>query len=277
MSVRQSPLDLQQRPTKPCMLCGAPTPLAVWRLLQICSRPQCRLTRAAQLRARRQREREQRAGLQRRLRIVAAKTRKRCAVQQRIDRPKEFQLIVLPANTAPLTPLPAARRRQFARGLWRLARRALAQSSEPPQVVPAPADVKPEAAALPVLATACAVCRGSCCQNGGTHAYLIEHTIQRYLDRHPGSTARDVVAAYWQHLPQQTYAGSCVFHTAIGCALPGEMRSDSCHAFLCESLIELHDYVSQHQSKFFLAAIEGRRALRGSFVEIRASRSVGET
>lgn len=277
MSVQQSPLDLQQRLTKPCIVCGGPAPLPVWRLLQTCSRPRCRLARAAQLRAERQREHEQRAGLQRRLRIVAAKARKRCAELTGVDRPEEFPLIVLPANSAPLTPLPAARRRQFARGLWRLARRALAESSDPPQVVPAPADVQPDAAALPVLAAGCAVCRGSCCQNGGTHAYLIEHTVQRYRDRHPNAKARDVVAAYWQHLLQQTYADSCVFHTAVGCALPGDMRSDTCHAFLCESLVELNRRVSQHQSKFFLAAVEDRNILRGTFVDIDGQGFAGES
>lgn len=277
MSVRQSPLDLQQRLTKPCMVCGAPAPLAVWRLLQICSRLQCRLARAAQLRAQRRREREQRVRLQRRLRIIAAKARRRCAVPQRIDRPEEFQLIGLPANTAPLTPLPTARRRQFARGLWQLARRALAGFSEPPQVIPAPADVRPDGAALPVLAAGCAVCRGSCCRGGGTHAYLIEDTVRRYLDRHPDSNARDVVAAYWHYLPQQTYADSCVFHTAVGCALPGEMRSDTCHAFLCESLVELHVCLSQHQSKFFLAAIEGRNVLRSTFIDIHGGGFAGES
>jgi hypothetical protein len=90
-----------------------------------------------------------------------------------------------------------------------------------------------------VLGRGCAQCRGACCPQGGTRAFLDVPTIARYLAQHPDATEAEVVAAYLAYLGTRTIAGGCVNQGARGCTLPREMRSAICNNFLCGGLREL--------------------------------------
>ena len=85
----------------------------------------------------------------------------------------------------------------------------------------------------------CAMCGGGCCTRGGEKAYLSAQTMRRFMDARPGVSGAEVVEAYMECVPAHTRAGSCINHTAHGCSLPKDMRSDVCNRFSCESLAKL--------------------------------------
>jgi hypothetical protein len=116
-----------------------------------------------------------------------------------------------------------------------------------PGDAPAGAEAAIQAAAnqeeAAVLAGACAACGGRCCRAGGDVAYLTADTVGDFVDAHPGLDGRRVAAAYLAHVPELTVPGSCVYHGAVGCGLPREMRSVVCNRFLCDGLVELRALV----------------------------------
>lgn len=148
----------------------------------------------------------------------------------------------LPYNNRSLTPLPRDRRKDFVERLTALATRAVGERADlaasgirygrrQPQLQSATPD--------PLIQTGCATCRGHCCWQGGTHAYLSEDTILDFLHDHPGACAEQVVAAYAAYLPGHSVDNSCVFHAAQGCALPRTLRSALCNRYECPELVHL--------------------------------------
>ena len=105
--------------------------------------------------------------------------------------------------------------------------------------------------------------------HGGTHAFLDETTVRRFVSEHPGAGVREVVEAYCGLLPDEAYNGSCVFHAADGCRLPRPMRSASCRKTVCGGLSELRLRIElDGDSKFFLAATGGDGVARSRFERI---------
>ena len=166
--------------------------------------------------------------------------------------------IVTPANTRKLTPLPRRRKYRFVNRLRKLIAENAHHDVDDDQTV-----VRQAADVLPILGSACANCRGSCCQRGGTAAYIDRRVVKRYLAKNPSASPRDLIEAYCQYLPAESYRGSCVYHSAIGCALPREMRSNSCNNTVCDGFAELRNrVVHDGQDKFFLAAMDALRVVR---------------
>jgi len=148
--------------------------------------------------------------------------------------PDAYPVVVTRSFTGPVTPLPRARRHAFLAHLVRVARDAFAH----PHVIDAPPGVPtPDDAAL--LGRACATCGGHCCSHGGDRAFVSADTVRRYAAEHPAVRASHVVRAYARRLRGDTHDGSCVFHRRDGCALPTEMRSDTCNRYVCGALAEL--------------------------------------
>jgi hypothetical protein len=85
----------------------------------------------------------------------------------------------------------------------------------------------------------CATCGGGCCTRGAEKAYLSAQTMRRVMDARPGITDEELLESYLGRLAGKTQAGSCINHTAHGCSLPTELRSDICNRFSCESLAKL--------------------------------------
>jgi len=71
---------------------------------------------------------------------------------------------------------------------------------------------------------------------GGGTAYLNAATIRRLIRRRPDLSPDQISAEYLDRVSQRTVAGSCINHTAAGCGLPREKRSDTCNAFYCAEL-----------------------------------------
>ena len=153
------------------------------------------------------------------------------------------EVVVVPALQLGLTPLPVKRRREFARHLIGLTR-SLAGAGDPVQPSrgavagcnqPDPAEATGKAFAV----LACSTCQGQCCRSGGNHAFIRLETLQRYRISQPALTGRELIRHYLRFVPSATYANSCLFHGAGGCALPRRMRSATCEAHFCRDMKEL--------------------------------------
>jgi len=105
------------------------------------------------------------------------------------------------------------------------------------------------------LGSVCSRCRGHCCRDGGNHAYIGAGTLARVAS-YLGTTQDDVVAKYLSFVPKRSYADSCIFHTASGCALPRELRSDICTRYYCSSLIRLGRSLLESPSQPYIAVFE---------------------
>ncbi|MFK7768744.1 MAG: hypothetical protein AB8B55_16100 [Mariniblastus sp.] len=91
----------------------------------------------------------------------------------------------------------------------------------------------------------CGICKGGCCANGQEHAYITASTIRRFMNENPSLDAAEVLDSYVGKLEKETAEESCINQTKTGCGLPREMRSDSCNAYFCQELRNLHDEVNK--------------------------------
>lgn len=176
---------------------------------------------------------------------------------------------IVPSNPRRIVNLPAARIRSFRDRLERLVSEAaarMAADGEPP-AAPAVSDATPDQTA--VLAGGCALCRGHCCRRGEDHAFLKVETIQRFLATHPEASPWQVLASYLEHLPRRSYAGSCVYHTRTGCALPRTMRAEICNTWYCGGLLLLQLRLEAGpDARAFAVAVDGQdRVLRAAVLD----------
>lgn len=138
--------------------------------------------------------------------------------------------VELPGFDAPLVAVPTERREALAAHVRDLIADAKKRKSGGKDPEPATTDDANK------IATACGLCRGFCCRTGGNEAYLNPVSIARVQRARPDLTSDGLVAAYLAAVPDQAFEGSCIFHAANGCSLPGDMRSNVCHAYLCTPL-----------------------------------------
>ena len=144
---------------------------------------------------------------------------------------------VVPRMTRPLAPLPEARRAGFAARLDAMLDALFAAPAGGDGAGPEPdaETLRRHAAHEPALgAAACGACRGACCTLGAsTDAFLTPDELRRAraaLGEAGRAALRD---AYLSRLPEVSVEGSCVFHGAVGCTLPREIRAGICNGFVC--------------------------------------------
>ncbi len=182
-----------------------------------------------------------------------------------------FTVITTPANQHAITTL--TRRRKY-----KFAKRLLGElQKHPVESVPPPLDNEPHAvrtngndedkspnSLLPLIGAACSNCRGHCCRLGGDTGFIDSHVVRITM---PGATSpQQIVEEYSKHLPNESYEGSCVFHTENGCALPRPLRSPTCNNTICGGVSELiARYQLDGTSKFFFAATKDESVLRTRF------------
>jgi hypothetical protein len=149
--------------------------------------------------------------------------------------PDRFIRLHLPSGPRQQSNLAQRRRQRYRDHLNRLIAEAVSDQVVPAQS-PDPTRGQPEADASARLAgQLCALCGGGCCTLGSDTAYLTPSTIRRFMALMPHLRPRDVLAAYLDRLSPKTQTRSCINHTASGCSLPREMRSDTCNNYLCGS------------------------------------------
>jgi hypothetical protein len=107
-----------------------------------------------------------------------------------------------------------------------------------------------------MLEAACGRCRGRCCRNGGDRAYLDARTLQRVMAEQPARAGETLIDEYLRYVPKRSFAGSCIYHSASGCALPRELRSDTCIRYYCGSLRRTLDVVAAEGGRAVIAVFE---------------------
>lgn len=120
----------------------------------------------------------------------------------------------------------------------------MAAVAEPELPEPAPSS--------PLGGELCKFCAGGCCTKGGNAAYLTPKTLRRVSAAAGLDSCNSLVATYLSYLPEQSMAGSCIYHTDCGCALPRELRSDICNDFVCDAFKALPTANSEPQQVLVL-------------------------
>jgi hypothetical protein len=185
-------------------------------------------------------------------------------------------IVLLPSNRRPTRPLSARRRAAFAAHLDATFTAAVDASGA---ITPTEHALKPMRELAPhesqLLGQACATCRGACCQTGGTTAWLTADSIRRALVA-SGETPVALQARYLRELPPRHYRDSCVYHTHRGCALSPVLRSDTCHAFLCNEVEAMVSLVrASSPAAVRLVATEGSRSVGVTVAQARPDSAAG--
>lgn len=202
-----------------------------------------------------------------------------------VNDPDRYDLARVPYLRNRTTRLPARRRAAYVVHLRETVARAFterASGTQPPDFdlqhdQRNNAALRSQAIAV-VLERGCAQCRGACCPQGGTRAFVDVPTIARYLVQFPTATEEDVVNAYLAYLGTRTIAEGCVNQGARGCTLPREMRAAICNKFLCDGLRELvgrlvaRDDDQQEPRVFYQAGVDDEAHF--AFVDLRDVRVV---
>ena len=186
--------------------------------------------------------------------------------------PRDYQVVVTPANERPLKPLPRSRKYRFAKRIIKTVKSALRESPELNEFLTANTasiNDQEEVLKLPVFGGACGNCGGKCCGRGGTGAFISPSTINRFRRLHPTASEEEIVNAYCTLIPDRSHEGSCVFHSETGCTLPQIMRSDTCNNMICGGLVELYQSITlDAQKKFFIAACNRDGVQRAKWIDI---------
>jgi hypothetical protein len=139
--------------------------------------------------------------------------------------------VMVPRSDKVLVPTPAARARRLREHL-----RAALHTMKDPKCFPSPLRPEPEGFAARVASTACALCKGWCCRNGGDDGFLDDRTMARVRTARPDLDERAVLRLYLERVPAAVYKDSCIFHGNRGCTLDRSMRADVCNAYFCGGL-----------------------------------------
>src|SRR5271165_2611537 len=138
--------------------------------------------------------------------------------------------VMVPRNDKALVPTSPERvrrlREHLATMLGRMTEHEAVASSRP----------EPEGFAAVVARTACSLCKGWCCRNGGDDAYVDERTLARVFRVKPEMDASAIIQLYAERVPAVGYEGSCVFQGKQGCTLDRSLRSDICNTYFCAGL-----------------------------------------
>jgi len=257
-----------------CVVCGCEIDEHVVHSQQYCSDLNCKLKYFARVRQQARDFRENLKCIREALNQQAGELRGDAAKAGGISNPEGFTPTAVPVNKRQVGRLPKERRRAFCEQLVRIigeaaGERCSSTGSTNDVTMRIKYDAEMQGSELrSILGNACAICGGSCCFNGGEHAYLRVDTILLYMHQHPELREEQVLDEYVSRLPEKTYEGSCVYHAESGCGLPREMRSESCDSFVCNGLSEIEEHAIETKSTcFFIAAIEGRNIFRSAFLE----------
>ncbi len=116
-----------------------------------------------------------------------------------------------------------------------------------------------------VCAAMCTLCGGGCCSFGGDHAHLSQHAMQRVVRRNRQRSVGEIVDMYLAYVPRESIANSCINQTRSGCALPRELRSDTCNAFFCEGVGAYRSRATEGRAPHRVYVIQRNYAQIGRF------------
>lgn len=258
-----------------CLICDEAIDENVLRTQMYCSNRKCKWKYYDRIRQQSRDSRESLRLKRENLNQQASDLRSYAAEVARIENPEDFIPVAIPINMRHIRHLSEKRRRTFCDRLKQLIDQAAAEQCPSARLaddstMQAKCYAQMQVTELRfILNHACAICKGSCCTHGGDHAYLKVDTFLYYMKQHPElQQPHQVLDEYVSCLPKKTYEDSCVYHTELGCALPWNMRSESCDSFTCDGLVEIEEHTIDTKSTcFFIAAMEGKNVLRSAFIE----------
>ncbi|HEU5135780.1 MAG TPA: hypothetical protein VFU13_11595 [Steroidobacteraceae bacterium] len=147
----------------------------------------------------------------------------------------DVAMVVVSGSIASLQSVTSERRQRLRESVAE----AVSASAEPePGIAAEPLPPDDRASPSAAIASACAACRGSCCRGGGDTAYIDANTIRRVRSQRPELGPGELVALYENAVPGHGMDHSCIFHGDHGCALPRELRSNTCNTYFCPPMRE---------------------------------------
>lgn len=158
---------------------------------------------------------------------------------------QDFDVVVIPSGYTDVSALPAERIEKYAEHLRKVISEAhdsvdnsISRTSQKMLHLFEKAEARfaAEPGLRDISNRLCGMCKGGCCAAGGDFAYITSATIKREKKRQPDLSDEDLMQAYLSRLSSQTITNACVNQTTTGCALPTEMRSDTCNGFHCDTL-----------------------------------------
>lgn len=203
-----------------------------------CGAMACNLEHAAQVGLRR--EAEQRKALQDR--VDAALLRESATLEAAADRletePHAVLVAAVPFLNKPVVPLPQDVRETFADHIQNIVAAAFEDVSMAPQ--DAPHDPPLLKVPTPIETAGCTACQGYCCRLGrNSSAFLNKSKIENLIRANPALSMPQVIDRYVTAIPKKSVQDSCVYHSAQGCALPRDWRSDACNTYRCDQLVTM--------------------------------------
>jgi hypothetical protein len=143
----------------------------------------------------------------------------------------DSQPVMVPRNDKPLVAVPPQRVRRLREHLIKELRDL--RNAKHVERFASPVRPEPAGFAARVARTACSLCKGWCCRNGGDDAFLDDRTLARVRLANPGMTETALLRLYVDRVPAVSYPDSCIFHGSRGCTLDRSMRADVCNSYFC--------------------------------------------
>jgi hypothetical protein len=143
----------------------------------------------------------------------------------------DFLPVMVPRSDKALVQMSAARVRRLRGHLL-----GALHTMKDPMCSSSPLRPEPEGFAARVARTACSLCKGWCCRNGGDDGFLDDRTMARVRTARPDMDERAVLRLYIDRVPAAAYKDSCIFHGKRGCTLDRSLRADVCNSYFCGGL-----------------------------------------
>jgi len=181
--------------------------------------------------------------------------------------PELYRALVVPHHPGSIDVLPAKRRADHLKFLNELVMKVTQGEAcdEEPGIEPGESGIGPPAA---LAAAVCAVCGGACCHRAGDHAFLDTAAIDRFMAVNSKMAPANIASTYAAYLPVRSFAGSCVYHTSDGCALPRSLRADICNNYRCSGLKQAERWARDHGTTHVYVVVRKDNTIRrGAFVQ----------
>jgi len=117
----------------------------------------------------------------------------------------------------------------------------------------------------PAGLSVCAACRGVCCHDGDTHAFLDVARIGQILQE-TGWTGEELRERFVSYFPNVSTENACIFQAEEGCRVPRETRSHLCNSYACSGLRRAEELIEGGATGLFAAARSDNRIRSGVFL-----------